>query len=57
MIDRLKSEEVNLVSLEDPVEYHIDGVCQVQINLADGDVGPSVLGNQLLGDVHPGHDL
>lgn len=32
MIDRLKSEEVNLVSLEDPVEYHIDGVCQVQIN-------------------------
>lgn len=32
IIDRLKSEEVNLVSLEDPVEYHIDGVCQVQIN-------------------------
>lgn len=32
MIDRKKSEEVNLISLEDPVEYHIDGVCQVQIN-------------------------
>lgn len=32
MIDRLKGEEVNLVSLEDPVEYHIGGVCQVQIN-------------------------
>ena len=32
MIDRLKSDEVNLVSLEDPVEYHMDGVCQVQIN-------------------------
>ena len=32
IIDRLKGEEVNLVSLEDPVEYHIDGVCQVQIN-------------------------
>ena len=32
MIDRLKSEEVNLVSLEDPVEYNIGGACQVQIN-------------------------
>lgn len=36
MIDRLKSEEVNLVSLEDPVEYHIGGVCQVQINEKTG---------------------
>lgn len=36
MIDRLKSEEVNLVSLEDPVEYNIDGVCQVQINEKTG---------------------
>lgn len=32
MIDCKKSEEVNLISLEDPVEYHMDGVCQVQIN-------------------------
>lgn len=32
MIDQKKSEEVNLISLEDPVEYHMDGVCQVQIN-------------------------
>ncbi len=32
MINYKKSEEVNLISLEDPVEYHIDGVCQVQIN-------------------------
>ena len=30
---------------------------EVQGLLADGDVGPSVLGNQLLGNVHPGHDL
>ena len=36
MIDRLKSEEVNLVSLEDPVEYRIDGLCQVQINEKTG---------------------
>lgn len=32
MIDHKKSEEINLISLEDPVEYHMDGVCQVQIN-------------------------
>ncbi len=32
MIDHKRSDEVNLVSLEDPVEYHIDGVNQVQIN-------------------------
>ena len=32
MIDHKKSEEVNLISLEDPVEYHMEGVCQVQIN-------------------------
>lgn len=32
MIDHKKSEELNLISLEDPVEYHMDGVCQVQIN-------------------------
>lgn len=36
MIDRLKSDEVNLVSLEDPVEYHIGGICQVQINEKTG---------------------
>lgn len=32
MINYKKSEEVNLISLEDPVEYYMDGVCQVQIN-------------------------
>lgn len=32
MIDHKRSEAVNLISLEDPVEYHMDGVCQVQIN-------------------------
>lgn len=32
MINELNSEEVNLISLEDPVEYQIDGVNQVQIN-------------------------
>lgn len=32
MIDYLRDEAVNLISLEDPVEYHMDKVCQVQIN-------------------------
>lgn len=32
MINTLNAEEVNLVTLEDPVEYNIDGVNQVQIN-------------------------
>lgn len=36
MIGRLKSKEVNLLSLEDPVEYKMDGVCQVQINEKTG---------------------
>lgn len=32
MINTLNAEEINLVTLEDPVEYNIDGVNQVQIN-------------------------
>lgn len=36
MIKRLNTEEVNLVTLEDPVEYNIDGVNQVQINEKTG---------------------
>lgn len=32
IIDHIKNEQYNLVSLEDPVEYHMDSVCQVQIN-------------------------
>ena len=36
MISRLSTEEVNLVTLEDPVEYHFDGINQVQINEKTG---------------------
>ena len=36
MISELNTEEVNLVTLEDPVEYNIDGVNQVQINEKTG---------------------
>ncbi|MCI9330775.1 MAG: type II/IV secretion system protein [Oscillibacter sp.] len=50
MIDRLRSEEVNLVSLEDPVEYHIDGACQVQINDKTGLTFANVLRSVLRQD-------
>ena len=50
IIDRLKREEVNLVSLEDPVEYHIDGVCQVQINDKTGLTFANVLRSVLRQD-------
>ncbi len=36
MIRNLNKEEVNLVTLEDPVEYNFDGVNQVQINEKTG---------------------
>ena len=36
MISQLNTEEVNVVPLEDPVEYNIDGVNQVQINEKTG---------------------
>ena len=36
MVNRLNSPEVNIVTLEDPVEYNIDGVNQVQINEKTG---------------------
>lgn len=32
MIQELKEEGINLVTLEDPVEYHIEGVNQVAVN-------------------------
>lgn len=36
MIRELKSESVNLIMLEDPVEYQMEGVTQVQINEKTG---------------------
>ncbi len=32
MLNELNTDEVNLVTLEDPIEYNIDGLNQVQIN-------------------------
>lgn len=36
LIQELKSDEVNIVTLEDPVEYKMDGINQIQVN---ADVG------------------
>ncbi len=50
IIDKLKRDEINLVSLEDPVEYHINGICQVQINEKIGLSFASVLRSVLRQD-------
>jgi type IV pilus assembly protein PilB len=36
MINDLNKREVNLITLEDPVEYNVDGINQVQINEKTG---------------------
>ena len=36
LIQQIKSEEINIVTLEDPVEYKMDGINQIQVN---ADVG------------------
>ena len=36
IINRLNTEEVNIVTLEDPVEYNVEGVNQVQVNEKTG---------------------
>ena len=36
MIQEIKDEAINIVTLEDPVEYKIDGVNQIQVNPAVG---------------------
>jgi len=32
MISAIKSEEVNIVTVEDPIEYNLDGINQIQVN-------------------------
>ncbi|MBI2798145.1 type II/IV secretion system protein [Candidatus Saccharibacteria bacterium] len=36
VIQEIKSEKINIVTLEDPVEYHVAGVNQMQVNNAVG---------------------
>ena len=36
LINQIKSEEINIVTLEDPVEYKMDGINQTQVNVDAG---------------------
>lgn len=36
LIQEIKSEEINIVTLEDPVEYKMDGINQIQVNVDAG---------------------
>jgi len=36
LVKRIKDESINIVTLEDPVEYKIDGVNQIQVNVDAG---------------------
>lgn len=36
LINKIKSEKINIVTLEDPVEYKMDGVNQIQVNVDAG---------------------
>lgn len=36
LIRKIKSEKINIVTLEDPVEYKMDGVNQIQVNVDAG---------------------
>ena len=36
LLQRIKSEKINIVTLEDPVEYKMDGVNQIQVNVDAG---------------------
>jgi len=35
-LDQIRTQNVNIVTVEDPVEYHIDGITQIQINQQTG---------------------
>lgn len=36
LLSKMNSVEVNIITLEDPVEYHIEGINQIQVNTAVG---------------------
>jgi len=43
MLQFLNKSQVNIVTVEDPVEYHLDGITQVQVNKAAGRTFASAL--------------
>lgn len=50
MINHLKSEEINIVSIEDPIEYELDGLNQIAINEKAGLTFANVLRSTLRQD-------
>ncbi|MFZ5604848.1 MAG: GspE/PulE family protein [Pseudomonadota bacterium] len=35
-LDHVKASNVNIITVEDPVEYHMDGIAQIQVNHSTG---------------------
>src|SRR3989344_425486 len=47
---KIYSPEINIITIEDPVEYHLIGITQTQINLEKGDTFPEGLRSALRQD-------
>ncbi|MBI3549099.1 MAG: type II/IV secretion system protein, partial [Elusimicrobia bacterium] len=50
ILNRLKSPDINIVTVEDPIEYHLQGINQVQVNEKSGLTFASVLRSVLRQD-------
>jgi type IV pilus assembly protein PilB len=50
LLHRLKSEDVNIVTVEDPIEYRLEGISQVQVNEKAGMTFASALRSVLRQD-------
>ncbi|MEK7234721.1 MAG: ATPase, T2SS/T4P/T4SS family [Elusimicrobiota bacterium] len=50
LLHRLKSEDINIVTVEDPIEYRLDGINQIQVNEKTGMAFASVLRSVLRQD-------
>ncbi len=50
ILNELNTEDVNIITVEDPVEYHVDGLTQVQVNNAAGLTFAAALRNILRQD-------
>lgn len=50
MLNRLRTEGSNLVTVEDPIEYKLDGINQIQVNEAQGLHFPDVIRSVLRQD-------
>ncbi len=50
LLHRLKAEDINIVTVEDPIEYRLDGISQVQVNEKAGMTFAAVLRSVLRQD-------